>query len=61
MRNVENYGILKNKTFRAERGAGRWGRRSGGVVRFFEGGMAGFVRKGLKIKKDAPNGATVCR
>ena len=61
LRNVENYGILKNKTFRAERGAGRWGRRSGGVVRFFEGGMAGFVRKGLKIKKDAPNGATVCR
>ena len=42
-----------NKTFRAERGVGRWGRRSGGVVRFFMGGMAGFVRKGRKIKKRA--------
>lgn len=43
-----------NKTFRAERGVGRWGRRSGGVMRFFGGSMAGFVRKGRKIKKDAP-------
>lgn len=40
-----------DKTFRAERGAGRWRRRSGGVMRFFGGGMAGFVRKGRKIKK----------
>ena len=30
------------------------GRRSGGVMRFFGGGMAEFVRKGRKIKKDAP-------
>lgn len=43
-----------DKTFRAERGAGRWWRRSGGAVGFFAGGMAGFVRKGRKIKKDAP-------
>ena len=43
-----------NKTFRAERGVGRWGRRSGGVMRFFGGGMAEFVRNGRKIKKDAP-------
>lgn len=40
-----------NKTFRVDRGAGRWGRRSGGVMRFFGGSMAGFVRKGHKIKK----------
>lgn len=40
-----------NETFRAERGAGRLGRRSGGVMRFFGGSMAGFVRKGRKIKK----------
>ena len=55
------YVNLRDKTFRVEQGAGRWGRRSGGVVGFFAGGMAGFVRKGRKIKKDAPNGATVCR
>lgn len=55
------YVNLRNKTFRAERGVGRWVRRSGGVMRFFDGGMAGFVRNGRKIKKDAPNGATVCR
>ena len=61
MRNVGDYGILKNKTFRAKRGAGRWVRRSGGAMRFFGGGMAGFVRKGRRIKKDAPNGAAVCR
>ena len=47
------YVNLRDKTFRAERGAGRWVRRSGGVVRFFGGGMAGFVRKGRKIKKRA--------
>ena len=41
-----------NKTFRAERGVGRWGRRSGGVMRFFGGSMAEFVRKGHKIKKE---------
>ena len=55
------YVNLRDKTFRVERGAGRWGRRFGGAVGFFAGGMAGFVRKGRKIKKDAPNGATVCR
>lgn len=45
-----------DKTFRAERGVGRWGRRSGGVVGFFAGGMAGFVRKGRKIKNVPENG-----
>ena len=54
MRNGWIYVNLRNKTFRAERGAGRLGRRSGGVMRFFGGGMAEFVRKGRKIKKDAP-------
>ena len=31
------YVNLRNKTFQAERGVGRWGRRSGGAVRFFMG------------------------
>ena len=51
LRNGENYVTLIIKTFRAERGVGRWVRRSGGVVGFFAGGMAGFVRNGRKIKK----------
>ena len=61
LRNEWIYVNLRDKTFRVEQGAGRLGRRSGGVVGFFDGGMAGFVRKGRKIKKDAPFGAAVCR
>lgn len=57
LRNGWNYVNLMDKTFRAERGAGRWGRRSGGAVRFFMGRHGGFVRKGRKIKKDAPRSA----
>ncbi len=41
LRNGENYVTLIIKTFRAERGVGRLGRRSGGVMRFFEGGGPG--------------------
>lgn len=37
LRNGWIYVNLRNKTFRAERGAGRWGRRSGGAVHFFMG------------------------
>ena len=61
LRNGWIYVNLRDKTFRAKRGAGRWGRRSGGAVGFFMGGMAGGVRKGRKKIKDAPNGASVCR
>ena len=52
------YVNLRNKTFRANADGGG---APAGSCAFLWGGIAGFVRKGRKKIKDAPNGASVCR
>ena len=51
LRNGWIYVNLRNNLSERIGAALRRGQRSGGVVRFFAGGMAGFVRNGRKIKK----------